>query len=69
MSGNTRSMPGRFSSCANDTPRSTISQVRRRCVAEAVDREIHADLADAAERREHQLAGAAGHAPSTGGPT
>ena len=30
-------------------------------VAEAVDREIHADLADAAERREHQFLGALGH--------
>ena len=54
--GRTRSMPGRFSSLANDTPTSTISQVRLRCVAEPVEREVHADLADAAERREHQFA-------------
>ena len=54
-------MPGRFSSLANDTPTSTMSQVRRRCVAEPVDREIHADLADAAERREHEFALRTGH--------
>ena len=55
MSGMIRSMPGR-SSPANDTPRSTAIQVRLPPVAEAVEREIHADLADAAERREHEFA-------------
>ncbi len=30
-------------------------------VAEAVDRQIHADLADPAERRKHQLFAPAGH--------
>ena len=56
MSGMIRSMPGR-SSPANDTPRSTTSHLRLRAVAEAVEREIHADLADAAERREDEFVG------------
>ena len=60
MSGRMRSMPGR-SSPANATPRSTAIHCRRALVAEAVDREIHADLADAAERREHELVGGACH--------
>ena len=55
MSGRMRSTPGKCSSAANDTPQSTISQVPPPPVADAVDREIHADLADAAERREQKL--------------
>ena len=54
MSGMIRSTPGR-SSPANETPRSTTSQVRLPPVTEAVEREIHPDLADAAERREDQF--------------
>ena len=48
-------MPGRCSSEANDTPQSTIDPLPAALVAEAVDREIHPDLADAAERREDQF--------------
>ena len=49
MSGMMRSMPGR-SSPAKATPRSMASQdfLRR---AETIERQIHADLADTAERR------------------
>ena len=49
-------MPGRCSSEANETPTSTISQLRLRSSTEPVDREVHADLADAAERREDEFA-------------
>ena len=55
MSGMIRSMPGRCSSSPNETPRSTASQLRWLAVAEPVDRQVHADLADAAERRECQF--------------
>ena len=37
-------------------------------VAEPVDRQIHADLADAAERREHELALRSGHRSPTSPP-
>ena len=36
-------------------------------VAKPVDRQIHADLADAAERREHELAVRTGHRPYLAG--
>ena len=55
MSGMMRSTPGR-SSPAKATPRSTISHLRRFGRAVAVERAIHADLAETAERREHELA-------------
>ena len=38
-----------------------------RAVADAVDREIHPDLADAAERREHELASHQSTCPAVGG--
>ena len=67
MSGRMRSTPGR-SSPAKATPRSTTSHLPAVLVAEAVEREIHADLADAAERREDQLVAwaAPSRAPITG---
>ena len=54
-------MPGRFSSLANDTPDIDHQPGAPALVAEPVDRQIHADLADAAERREHELALRRGH--------
>ena len=55
MSGMIRSMPGRCSSSPKETPRSTASQERCWPLAEAIDRQVHADLADAAERRKGQF--------------
>ena len=54
MSGKMRSTPGR-SAPAKATPKSTASQVRSSARTEAVEAEIHADLADAAERQEDQF--------------
>ena len=51
-------MPGR-SSPAKATPRSTAIHCRRRSSPKPVEREIHADLADAAERREDEFIGGA----------
>ena len=55
MSGMMRSMPGRCSSSPKDTPRSTASHEPLMAVAEAIDRQVHADLADTAERRKGQF--------------
>ena len=55
MSGMIRSIPGRCSSSPKETPRSTASQDALMAIAEAVDRQVHADLADAAERRKGQF--------------
>ena len=57
MSGMIRSMPGSAPRRERDAEIDR-EPVARRCVAEAVDRQIHADLADAAERRENQFVAA-----------
>ena len=55
MSGSTASTPGSTSSWPKATPMSTASQRRLAPAPVAVEREVHADLADAAERHEDQF--------------
>ena len=57
------------SSCASKAmPKSTASQVRSSARTEAVEAEVHADLADPAERQEDEFVGGLAQRPASAQP-